>query len=867
MTQLPKLIKPIMSVVEQLVIKKSDSSLFVKLAFFLWSFTLLSSNCFSQDTTSVQKIQSISAQDSIIIYRQLNQLYNQFKTEQDENTFVALFHDSIQSYIREDFHASSIFFKEKINADEYFRKINYLKDFYQVVERQDKIDWSGSVWYKADGYYSYFTFVESVEEYDYPIDKGRVVKPAEYQKMAVVQLYRDTVAGSFNKADIISIDGILADSVVLYDSIRLEVDQTLRYLAFRSNTSDSIYYNFESRKLPHRVEISTNVYDPNATFSIYARYKVRNQERKILLLKGVEALAVSNENSFERNVVFTLTEIPEKLISLNQSEKNQPFQLEVQWDQNVSVKRTTDEDYYFTRLLNFNRQKMADIFTRGEIVPKLSVLGRRGEVYCYEAAFTDGEAKVSVRGKSPFAPVYQIDYFMDPSTSLFDELGDQLFSGQITLMESVDPNGTFIPVSSDQFEQVFKNTRGNGKIYPDGRFFIHRSSRNPDINFDLSPIVESIEALPGEPYPDKYFAFRITLQNDSIGFNEMTQTAPFKINPPVRLPKDYQLVDKFFSNERKLLIADREKRFSELLDEFEDNRKAVEITVPPNKNIADYDRESKLTLRVKNLSKLDKILLKACNQNRCYTIREIRLGNERPSTYETVIHLFDEDLTSVERFNKFRKGTSDFIFDNEIYFKVEMAENKTIEMPILGYKSGQKIYANNCSNNSFVNKKYQNKWQNWKRQNPAMTYEIISDSTDSKYKIYKWLEVEEKDSEIKKYLRRESKQRDNYVPLKFTMTLPKTGDQKRVRRIGVVAAVYYPDFSIRNVLLDVVEVDSDKINYKFNLVEKVAELNMSERLNCNVWLIDYDKSVFDRNPAKMKWGNRIELVLKETKLR
>ncbi|MEO1254217.1 MAG: hypothetical protein AAFY41_04910, partial [Bacteroidota bacterium] len=46
-----------------------------------------------------------------------------------------------------------------------------------------------------------------------------------------------------------------------------------------------------------------------------------------------------------------------------------------------------------------------------------------------------------------------------------------------------------------------------------------------------------------------------------------------------------------------------------------------------------------------------------------------------------------------------------------------------------------------------------------------------------------------------------------------------------------------------------------------------AALNMNERLNCNIWLVDYDRSVFNENPAKMIWGNRIELVLKETRLR
>ena len=79
--------------------------------------------------------------------------------------------------------------------------------------------------------------------------------------------------------------------------------------------------------------------------------------------------------------------------------------------------------------------------------------------------------------------------------------------------------------------------------------------------------------------------------------------------------------------------------------------------------------------------------------------------------------------------------------------------------------------------------------------------------------------------------------------------------------------MYYPDFSIIYVLLVVVDVDADKINYKFNLVEKAANLNMNERLNCNIWLIDFDRSVFNENPAKMIWGNRIELVLKEARLR
>ncbi|MEL6560397.1 MAG: hypothetical protein AAFQ94_19560, partial [Bacteroidota bacterium] len=736
--------------------------------------------------------------------------------------------------------------------------------FYLVEIRQDSISWKGSVWFKANGYFSYFTFQESVEEYDYPIAQGRVVKPATYEKMAMVQIYRDTIDGNFTKASIISIEGLQADTVALYDSLSLEIDQTIRYLAFRSDTSDSIYYNFETRKLPHRVGVSTNIYDPAATFSLYARYKTRRAERIIPLVKGVKPQGISEKNAFERTVVFELSELPEALTSLNQSGRNQPYRLEVRWDQNTSVKRVTDREYFFTRLLNFNRQRMADIYLRGEIVPKLTVLGRRGEVYCYEAAFTDGESKVGVRGKTPIAPVYQVDYFMDPASSLFDELGNVVFNGQIKLMESLTPDGTFIPVSEDQFASVFKNTRGNGKIYEDGRFTIDKNNRNPDINFDLKPVLNAIEALPGEPYPEKYFAFRITLENDSVGFSEMTQTAPFRINPPVRIPKDYGLLGKLFSEERKLLSADREKRFKQLLDQFDDNRKAVKIIIPPSKNIADYDLDSKLTIRVKNLTKRDNILLKACKQKRCYTIREIKLGNERPQTYKTTVSLFDEELSSVERFNKFRKGTSNFLFDNEVYFKIEMAEIQKVSMPILGYRSGAKIYANNCSNNSYVNKKFQ---KNWQQQNPPMTYAIVSDSTKGKHRIYKWLEVAEKDSDIKRQLWKDSRNKSNYVPLKFTMKLPKTADRRRVGRIGVVAAVYYPDFSIKNVLLDVVDVDADKINYKFNLVEKAANLNMNERLNCNIWLIDFDRSVFNENPAKMIWGNRIELVLKEARLR
>jgi len=196
-----------------------------------------------------------------------------------------------------------------------------------------------------------------------------------------------------------------------------------------------------------------------------------------------------------------------------------------------------------------------------------------------------------------------------------------------------------------------------------------------------------------------------------------------------------------------------------------------------------------------------------------------------------------------------------------------MASAKKVKMPILGHLSERKIYANNCSNNSFVNKKFQKEWQAKRRQNPAAIHEILPDSTAGKYQVYKWLEVAENDTEIKKQLRKESKRKSNYVPLKFTMRFPKTANRRRVQRIGVVAAVYYPDFSIRNVLLDIVDVDSDKIDYKLNLVEKAAALNMNERLNCNIWLVDYDKSVFNQNPAKMIWGNRIELVLKETRLR
>lgn len=823
--------------------------------------------CEAQDTTSIQKIQSISAQDSIVIYRQLNQIYNQFRTTIDENQFTALFHDSVETYIREDFHASSVLFKEKISPEEYFRKINYLTDFYQVTERQDSASWKGSVWFKAGGYYSYFTFKESVEEYDYPIAKGRVVKPATYEKMAIVQIYRDTADGRFNQMDIISVEGLQADRAAFYDSISLEIDKTIRYLAFRSNTSDSIYYNFETRKLPHRIHVSTNVYDVTATFSLYARYQIRNKEQVIPLLKNVKPLGISEENTFERNIVFELLELPEVLTALNQSGKNQPYRLEVRWDQNSSVKRISDREYFFTKLLNFNRQRMADIYLRGEIVPKLTVLGRRGEVYCYEAAFTEGESKVGVRGKTPIAPVYQIDYFMDPASSLFDELGDLVFNGQIKLMESVSPHGTFVPVSKDQFEPIFKNTRGNGRVYEEGKFTIDKDNRNPDINFDLKPVLNAIESLPGEPYPDKYFVFRITLENDSVGFSEMTQTVPFRINPPVRIPKDYGLLGKLFSEERKLLTADRERRFKQLLDDFDDNRKAVKITLPPNKNIADYDQESELTIKVKNLTKKDNILLKACKQKSCYTIRQIKLGNERPQTYKTTVPLFDEEFNSVVRFNKFRNGTSNFLFNNEVYFKIEMAEMEKLEMPILGYRSGAKIYANNCSNNSFVNKKFQKNWKKWKKQNPSMTYAIVSDSTKSKHKIHKWLEVAEKDSDIKKQLWKDSRNKSNYVPLKFTMKLPKTADSRRVRRIGIVAAVYYPDLSIRNVLLDTIDVDSDKINYKFNLVEKAAKLNMNDKLNCNIWLIDFDKSVFNENPAKMIWGNRLELVLKEARLR
>ena len=95
----------------------TDANLFVGIL-LLFSPTFLSQ---AQNLTSVRQIQSISAQDSITIYRQLNEIYNQFKTTEDENQFAQLFHDSLETFIREDFHASSVLFKENIRPEEYFR--------------------------------------------------------------------------------------------------------------------------------------------------------------------------------------------------------------------------------------------------------------------------------------------------------------------------------------------------------------------------------------------------------------------------------------------------------------------------------------------------------------------------------------------------------------------------------------------------------------------------------------------------------------------------------------------------------------------------------------------------------------------------
>ncbi|MGB3466006.1 MAG: hypothetical protein WBA74_12080 [Cyclobacteriaceae bacterium] len=838
-----------------------------------WFLTLIISLTLSlpriviaQDSTFAE-VRSISGQDSMAIAKQLSALYRQFNTAEEESAFTSLFHDSVQTYIREDFHADPLLYKEKISPAEYFRKLNYLDEFYQVTDRQDTLNWEGNVWYKNGGYYSYFLFNETAEEYDYPISRGKVTKPVYYEKMARVQLYRDSVEGFFNQAKFLSVGAIIPDSLALYDSIRLHIDQVQRFIAFDTTSSDSIYYNFETRKLPHRVVVNTNILHPNATFTLFARYRKNGREQFFTLKEAVSATATINDGFFDRRVQFDLEEIPEQLIAMNQSEKNQPYRLEVQWDQNISVRRTSEQVYFFTRLLNFNRRAMADIYHAGEIVPKLSVADKRGEIYCYEASFTESSRSVGVRGRSPVAPVYKVDYFMDPATSLFDEIGESTFNGQVTLMESAEKDGTYVPASPDQFELIFKNTRGNGRAYAEGIFTIDQSERNPDINFDLKPLLNAVEALPGEPYPDKFFKFRITLENDSTGFSETTETPPFRINPPVRLPQDYHLVDRFFSNERKLLIADREKRFAEHLDNFDRFRKSVRITSPPDKNIADYDQETQLSIRVRNLSRNDHLLLKACTKKDCYTIREIRLLNKYPATYEKVVRLFDQGNESVERFNRFRKGTSEFLFENEVYFKVEMANITSMEMPKIGRKSMEKIYASHCKDNSFVNQRYAQRWQNWKKNNPPMTYSIVSDSTKSQHQIFPWLKVVQADAEIRKYIRRESRKKENYVPLKFTMLFPKTEARRRIRNVGVIAAVYYPDFSIRNVLLDVVEVTSDKITYELNLVERAADLNLGDRLNLNIWLIDYDKSVFSANPARMKWGNRKELILRETRLR
>jgi len=689
--------------------------------------------------------------------------------------------------------------------------------------------------------------------------------------MALFQLYRDTSNGDFNKVKILSIDKFLADSVQLYDSTRLTIDRVKRYISFASNSSDTVYYNFETRKLPHQIKVKTNVYDPQATFSLFVKFKNGRETGELPLVKKVKPNLIGNKGSLEREVTFVIENIPDELTVLNDAEQNKPFTLEVRWDQNTTVRRKSEKPYYFTRLLNFNRRRMADIFMRGEIVPKLSVPKNKDgspEIFCYEASFVKPFTKLDVsrRGDSPNL-VYELDYFMDPATNLFEELGELTFDGQVTMLESLTSDGNYTVVGNDQFKQIFKNARRNGEVYEDGKFKITNTSRNPEIIFDLNPFVQAIESIPGKQYPDKFYVFKIVLTNEQ-GFRETSQTSPFRINPPVRLPLDYSLKDRFFGDEKKLLIADREARFKSKIDLFEFERKEVIITREPNENIADFDQSATFSLKIKNLSSKDKLLLKACTKKRCMVLREITLPNKKTATYEMVFPLFDSLYSSVDRFNKWDPETSEFLFSNEVFFKIEMKDPSPLDMPLLGYRGENKIYGNNCKNNGFVNKAYEKKWRNWEKHDKGQVYEIRSARTKSdRFNVYRWLDIAETDNQIKRYVRSESKKKSNYIPIKATLLFPKTAEHKRVRKVGILADVNYPDGFIKNVDLGVLTVSANKVIYKVNLVTKAADLNLGDYLNCNIWFYDYDQAIFNKNPAKMKWGKRRELIIRNTILK